>query len=369
MQPSPKQIATAKAAVFVLALVPLGWLATGAIFFPDWLTANPGEFLDRQTGRWTLRFLLITLAVTPLRALTGWNWLLRFRRMLGLFAFFYGVMHLSSYVAFRRFFDLSEILKDLAERPFMTAGFTALVLMIPLAVTSTNAMVRRLGARRWQLVHRLVYVIASLGALHYWFMVKRDVTQPAIYAAILAVLLGWRLVARLRGRQRAMVTRPSARQGYRAIERGGVGADGGIELELRAKDKTFVVRCKRWKARTVERVRDLYGAMTGERAHGASFVTSSGYTPDAIDFARDTPIKLVDRGERVEMLRGAQSSTRGSDKNDPPQAPVVTTVAGAMTCPRCGSAMVERVAKRGAGAGGEFRGCSRFPACRGTQAS
>ena len=203
MQPSSRQIAAAKAALFALALVPFGWLATGALFFPDWLTANPGEFIDRETGRWTLRFLLITLAVTPLRMLTGWHWLLRFRRMLGLFAFFYGVMHLSSYVTFRRVFDVDEIVRDIAERPFMTVGFAALVLMIPLAVTSTNAMVRRLGARRWQLLHRLIYVVASLGVLHYWFMVKRDITQPAIYAAILAVLLGWRIAAKLRNAQRS----------------------------------------------------------------------------------------------------------------------------------------------------------------------
>jgi sulfoxide reductase heme-binding subunit YedZ len=202
MQPSPMQIAALKAAVFALALVPLGWLATGAFFFPDWLGANPGEFIDRETGRWTLRLLLVTLAVTPLRRIAGWSWLLRFRRMLGLFAFFYGVMHLSSYVAFRRVFDVDEIARDIVERPFMTAGFIALTLMIPLAVTSTNAMVRRLGARRWQLLHRLVYVIAPLGALHFWFMVKRDITQPAIYAAILAVLLGWRIAAKLRAAQR-----------------------------------------------------------------------------------------------------------------------------------------------------------------------
>jgi len=203
MQPSSSQIAAAKAAVFALALVPFGWLATGALFVPDWLSANPGEFIDRETGRWTLRFLLITLAVTPLRMLTGWHWLLRFRRMLGLFAFFYGVMHLSSYVTFRRVFDVDEIVRDIAERPFMAVGFAALALMIPLAVTSTNAMVRRLGARRWQLLHRLVYVIAPLGVLHYWFMVKRDITQPAIYAALLAVLLGWRIAAKLRNAQRS----------------------------------------------------------------------------------------------------------------------------------------------------------------------
>ncbi len=210
MQPSSRQIAAAKAAVFALALVPFGWLATGALFLPDWLTANPGEFIDRETGRWTLRLLLITLAMTPLRLLTGWSWLLRFRRMLGLFAFFYGVMHLSSYMTFRRVFDVDEIVRDITERPFMTVGFAALLLMIPLAVTSTNAMVRRLGARRWRLLHRLVYVIAPLGVLHYWFMVKRDITQPAIYAAILAALLGWRVAARLRERQRAIrMPRPS----------------------------------------------------------------------------------------------------------------------------------------------------------------
>jgi sulfoxide reductase heme-binding subunit YedZ len=202
MQPTSRQVAAGKAAVFVLALLPFGWLATGALFFPDWLTANPGEFIDRETGRWTLRFLLITLAVTPLRLATGWNWLLRFRRMLGLFAFFYGVMHLSSYVTFRRVFDVEEIVRDIAERPFMAVGFAALVLMIPLAATSTNAMVRRLGARRWQLLHRLVYVIALLGMVHYWFMVKRDITQPLIYAAILAVLLGFRIAAKLRNAQR-----------------------------------------------------------------------------------------------------------------------------------------------------------------------
>lgn len=212
MQPSAKRIAALKAAVFALALAPLAQLATGAFFFPDWLGANPGEFIDRETGRWTLRFLLITLAVTPLRSITGWNWLLRFRRMLGLFAFFYGVMHLSSYVTFRRVFDVDEIARDIVERPFMTAGFAALVLMIPLAATSTNAMVRRLGARRWLALHRLVYLIAPLGALHYWFMVKRDVTQPAIYAAILALLLGYRMAVKLRSLPRAVKADQSARR-------------------------------------------------------------------------------------------------------------------------------------------------------------
>ena len=180
--------------------MPLAQLVTGIVYFPEWLGANPAEFITRSTGDWTLRFLLITLAVTPLRKLLGWNSLLRFRRMLGLYAFLYGVVHLSSYVAFDHVFDLGEVVKDIAKRPFITVGFTALVLMMPLAVTSTNAMVKRLGAKRWLALHRLVYVIAPLGVLHFWWMVKRDVTEPAIYAAILALLLGYRLLARVRAR-------------------------------------------------------------------------------------------------------------------------------------------------------------------------
>jgi sulfoxide reductase heme-binding subunit YedZ len=187
-----------KPLIFVLALVPFTRLAAGALFFPEWLGANPAEFITRATGDWTLRFLLITLAVTPLRKLTGWNALQRYRRMLGLFAFFYGVVHLSSYVAFDHVFSFGDILADIVKRPFITVGFTALVLMLPLAITSTNAMVRRLGARRWLALHRLVYVIAPLGVLHFWWMVKRDVTEPAIYALILTALLAYRIAARMR---------------------------------------------------------------------------------------------------------------------------------------------------------------------------
>ena len=214
MQPSARQIAAAKAAVFALALAPLAQLVAGVIYFPEWLGANPAEFITRSNGDWTLRFLLITLAVTPLRKLSGWHWLLRFRRMLGLYAFFYGVVHLSSYVAFDHVFDVAEILKDIVKRPFITVGFTALVLLIPLAATSTNAMVRRLGARRWQALHRLVYLIAALGVLHFWWMVKADVTEPAIYAAILAVLLGYRLLAR--GKERLI--RPERGAGQTALQ-------------------------------------------------------------------------------------------------------------------------------------------------------
>jgi len=185
-----------KASLFVLALLPLGQLALGVLYFPEWLGANPAEFITRTTGDWTLRLLLATLAITPLRLLTGWSWLLRLRRMLGLYAFFYGVVHLSSYVAFDHVFIVSEIFRDIVKRPFITVGFAALVLMIPLAVTSTNAMVRRLGAKRWLALHRLVYVIAPLGVLHFWWMVKADITEPAIYAVILAILLGSRLLKR-----------------------------------------------------------------------------------------------------------------------------------------------------------------------------
>ncbi|MGH8725531.1 MAG: sulfite oxidase heme-binding subunit YedZ, partial [Burkholderiales bacterium] len=136
MKPSDKAVNALKAAVFVLALVPLGTLAIGALFFPEWLGANPAEYITRKTGNWTLRFLLLTLAVTPLRMITGWNWLLRLRRMLGLYAFFYGVVHFSSFVSFDHVFDVGEILRDIVKRPFITVGFTALLLMIPLAATS-----------------------------------------------------------------------------------------------------------------------------------------------------------------------------------------------------------------------------------------
>ncbi len=198
MQPSARHIAIAKAALFAVALLPLAKLVAGIVYFTDWLGANPAEFITRSTGDWTLRFLLITLAVTPLRKLSGWHWLLRFRRMLGLYAFFYGVVHLSSYVAFDHVFDVAEIVKDIVKRPFITVGFTALVLMLPLALTSTDAMVRRLGGRRWLALHRLVYLIALLGVLHFWWMVKRDVTEPAIYAVILAALLGYRVIVQLK---------------------------------------------------------------------------------------------------------------------------------------------------------------------------
>lgn len=206
-----------KALAFVAALLPLTFLAAGVTLYPHWLGANPAEHITRTTGDWTLRFLLLTLAVTPLRKLTGWHALARFRRMLGLFAFFYGTVHLSSYLAFDHAFDhafdLLAIGNDIVKRPFITVGVATLLLMLPLAVTSTNAMVRRLGARRWLALHRLVYLIAPLGVLHFWWMVKKDITEPAIYAAVLTVLLGYRLagkVAQVYRARRSVVTTPRA---------------------------------------------------------------------------------------------------------------------------------------------------------------
>ena len=188
---SPRQFTTLKAALFVLCLGPLASLVYGLI--SDSLGANPIEALTRGLGDWTLRLLLITLAVTPLRRLSGLNWLLRLRRMLGLFTFFYAALHLTSYVWLDQFFDWAAIWKDIVKRPFITVGFTAFLLLIPLAATSNNAMIKRLGGRLWQALHRTVYAIAVFAVLHYWWMVKKDITQPAIYAAVLALLLGLRL--------------------------------------------------------------------------------------------------------------------------------------------------------------------------------
>ena len=187
---TPALYTVLKALVFLIGLVPLGrliWLA-----FNDGLGANPIEFITRSTGTWTLVFLLITLSVTPLRRITGYNGLIRFRRMLGLFAFFYVCLHFTTYIWLDQFFDLSAIVKDVIKRPFITIGFASFVLLIPLAITSTNAMQRRLK-RRWQQLHRLVYLIAIGGVVHYWWLVKKDITQPAIYALVLALLLGFRL--------------------------------------------------------------------------------------------------------------------------------------------------------------------------------
>ena len=181
------------------------------LFDPFSLGANPAETILHITGDWTLRFLLISLAITPLRRITMIGGLIRFRRLLGLFAFFYGVLHLAAYIGFDRFFVLSEIGADIIKRPFITVGFAALLLMTPLAITSTRQWVMRLGGARWQKLHRLVYAVAVLGVLHYWWLVKRDITEPLIYALILAALLAYRVIAKARKRSARESGSPSAR--------------------------------------------------------------------------------------------------------------------------------------------------------------
>jgi methionine sulfoxide reductase heme-binding subunit len=186
-----KSIAIIKIIVFLLALIPLaklGWLA-----YQDDLGANPIEKVTRTTGYWTLVFLMITLATTPLKKLTGWSWLIRLRRMVGLFAFFYAFLHFSTYLVLDQFFDWESIIKDIAKRPYITVGFPAFLLLIPLAVTSTDGMIRRLGGKRWKLLHRFVYFCAIGGVIHYWWLVKKDLTNPITFALILALLLGFRL--------------------------------------------------------------------------------------------------------------------------------------------------------------------------------
>ena len=179
-----------KPVLFILLLVPLAMLAYR--FYSEGLGANPIETINRYTGDWALRILLSTLAFSPLIRITCWHNIIQYRRMFGLFAFFYVCVHLSSYIVLDQFFDFSEIIDDVFKRPFITAGFSAFILLIPLAVTSTNKMVERLQYR-WIQLHRLVYVIAMLAVLHFWWMVKVDTREPMIYAIILAILLGFRL--------------------------------------------------------------------------------------------------------------------------------------------------------------------------------
>jgi len=186
-----KSLVAFKAALFVLCLMPLARL----VFFgiTDRLGANPIEFVLRSLGTWTLTLLLVTLSITPLRRLAGWNSLVRVRRMLGLFVFFYACLHFLTYAGVDQSFDLSAILADVVKHPYITVGFACFVLLIPLALTSTNAMQRRLGGKRWQILHRLVYLIAVGGVVHYLWLVKKDITLPMLYAVVLAVLLLVRL--------------------------------------------------------------------------------------------------------------------------------------------------------------------------------
>lgn len=187
--PTARQLAVIKALLFALSLVPFARLALFA--FIDQLGANPIEFITRSTGDWTLYFLCITLAITPLRHITKWNWLIKLRRMFGLFCFFYAVWHFTAFFWFDHFFDIGEMWKDIVKRPFITVGFIAFVLLILLAVTSTNKMVKRLGGKRWQWLHKAIYIIAPLGILHFWWMKagKHDFMQPILFGAIVALLL------------------------------------------------------------------------------------------------------------------------------------------------------------------------------------
>jgi sulfoxide reductase heme-binding subunit YedZ len=179
-----------KPLVFIACLMPIANMAFGG--FRAQLGANPIEAITHETGDWTIRMLLATLAITPLRRITGINELISFRRMIGLFAFFYGTLHFLTYIWLDKFFDWHEIVKDVYKRPFITAGFTGFVLMIPLAITSTKGWIRRLG-KKWTMLHRLIYISATAGVVHYIWLVKKDIRKPMIYAVILAVLLLWRI--------------------------------------------------------------------------------------------------------------------------------------------------------------------------------
>lgn len=200
MQPSTRDLWLIKAVLFLLALVPLGRLLV--LGYQQALGTNPIEFITRSTGTWTLVLLLVTLSVTPLRRLSGWNWLLRMRRMLGLFTFFYATLHLATYVWLDQSLILDDILRDIAKRPFVTAGMTAYTVMLLLALTSNAFAIRLLGGRRWQRLHRWVYFGAIAAVVHYWWLVKLDTREPRIYAAVLVILLGYRVWYHWRERQR-----------------------------------------------------------------------------------------------------------------------------------------------------------------------
>jgi sulfoxide reductase heme-binding subunit YedZ len=196
--PSVKQIYWLKVSLFTLGLLPFVRLVVAV--FTDQLGANPVEFITRNTGDWTLYLLCLALAMTPLRKLTGWNWLVKLRRMTGLFAFFYVTLHFITFLWFDHAFDVVAMLKDVVKRPFITVGFAAFILLVPLAVTSTNAMVKRLGGKRWQWLHRLIYAIVPLGVLHFWWMkaAKNNLFEPFLFAVMVAILLAVRVVWRRR---------------------------------------------------------------------------------------------------------------------------------------------------------------------------
>ena len=192
-------ITSLKRLVFVVALLPLSWLVYALL--ADKLGANPIEAVTRDTGLWALRFIMVTLLISPLRQMTGVNALVRFRRMLGLFAFFYACMHMLLYLGLDQFFDWQEIWLDIIKRPFITVGFVSFVLLIPLTITSTDRMIKRLGGRRWKKLHYLIYLIVVLSCVHFYMLVKQDKTEPLIYLLIMILLLGVRVINRFRRRQ------------------------------------------------------------------------------------------------------------------------------------------------------------------------
>ncbi len=200
---SSSRLRLTKSILFVVCLVPVSLL--GWNFYHDQLGANPFEVLTRESGEWTLRFLLLTLSMTPLRGILHQSWPLQLRRMLGLYSFFYACLHLLTYLWFDKFFEWPEIATDILKRPFITAGITAWILLLPLAITSTNGMMRRLG-RRWKRLHRSIYLIAILGVLHFIWLVKADLREPLIYAGLLAVLLGYRVVKWRQKRELALLS-------------------------------------------------------------------------------------------------------------------------------------------------------------------
>jgi len=202
----PKRwISLLKVLVFGAALIPWGLIIYAVIADPVSLGANPAETILHKTGDWVLYFLLMTLAITPLRKLTGWNDLIKFRRMLGLFAFCYACLHFLAYIGFDRLFDFSDMAREIVKRPYILVGFAAFVLLIPLAITSTRGWVLRLGRARWAMLHKAIYPIAVLGVVHYWWLVKRDITWPLVFALVLAALLAYRGLKRGGRRIRAAV--------------------------------------------------------------------------------------------------------------------------------------------------------------------
>ena len=205
-----------KVVVFLLCLEPVAWLVWRG--FHQNLTADPIKFITHTTGDWILRFLVITLAITPLRKILHLPQLIRFRRMFGLYAFFYAFLHFSTWIGLDLGFDWTAMWKDVVKRPFITVGFTGFVLLIPLALTSTAASIRRLGGKRWQMLHRLIYVTAIAGVIHYYWLVKSDVRKPLEYGFLVGILLAWRLGSWLIARRKPMISRAAARQEPRTAE-------------------------------------------------------------------------------------------------------------------------------------------------------